>query len=357
MEITYLPPELIRETLSRLPVRSLLRFRCVSNPFCSTIDGDDFVKHHFSQSLKNNVNFSLVFTCADIVFYQYDSLENPVLIENPLKTGPNAKDSFYPIGFCNGLICLERTDGYTAFLNIATRKHRILPCFEDGIHYFQMFGYDPSIHDYKLIRVFRTKVMVYSLKENAWRKLKKGFPYPFAISLLGCQMVMRFGLSTEEFDEVPLPDSLLPNENYLYLAMLGEFLCVASYCVQGPATTDIWVMKDYGIKDSWTKLFSLFLPQDRLMGSIPKVVPVAYSLNRDNILLKIITGYTGSSQSTTLVWYDLKEKKIDMLGKLNETLPTYFYGGTIVETLVSLEVVQEKKKEQQTRVAQVFIFV
>lgn len=73
-------------------------------------------------------------------------------------------------------------------------------------------------------------------------------------------LIVAFDPVTEEYREVPMPGS-----NYGDFAMgvgvLGGSLCVVfNYSVYGrpdwlnPDYVVIWVMKEYGIKQSWTKL-------------------------------------------------------------------------------------------------------
>ncbi|XP_071722554.1 F-box protein CPR1-like [Rutidosis leptorrhynchoides] len=323
----YFPPELLSDIFSRLPVKSILRFKCVSKKFCSTINDIDFVKLHSSQSLKNKTNFKLVITDGDghIILLRFDSLEDPEFLENPLKY--KTRDFVYPIAVCNGIVCLIRLDNTVALFNIATRNHRILPSLDDESFSFQVFGYDPSNDDYKVVRVTAPEVMVYSLKGNAWRKLNKDFHYPINsvhtsapcfsgnvhVLLAPVQgirednLILRFDLSTEEFEE-----------------KLGE---------------NIWMMKEYGIKESWTKLLSVVEQEGIRQMDYSLVLPVAYSLNREKVLLRL----TGSREKCTkLAWYDLKKKRIEMLGKLKDTLPRDFFANVTVESLVSLE---ERKQQ------------
>ncbi|KAM3340851.1 hypothetical protein P3S68_028486 [Capsicum galapagoense] len=56
-----IPPEVIDEILSRLPVKSLLRFKCVSKSFKSLIDSPKFIQAHLKQqSLKPNSDGKLL---------------------------------------------------------------------------------------------------------------------------------------------------------------------------------------------------------------------------------------------------------------------------------------------------------
>ncbi|GMN36496.1 hypothetical protein TIFTF001_006070 [Ficus carica] len=47
------PPEIITDIICRLPVKDLLRYRCVSKSWRSMIDGPDFIKLHSKQSMES----------------------------------------------------------------------------------------------------------------------------------------------------------------------------------------------------------------------------------------------------------------------------------------------------------------
>ena len=61
-------------------------------------------------------------------------------------------------------------------------------------------------------------------------------------------------LAKETFDEVLQPEY---DEGYmpLELGALGQWLCVL--CNYAKSHADLWVMKVYGMQDSWTKLVSI----------------------------------------------------------------------------------------------------
>lgn len=69
------------------------------------------------------------------------------------------------------------------------------------------------------------------------------------------------------------------------LGVLGGCLCMfadASSVVVEDSYDELWVMKDYGVKESWTLLFRVI---NQLYGTPSLLFPLAYSKNYERILL------------------------------------------------------------------------
>ncbi|KAM7528819.1 hypothetical protein LguiB_032229 [Lonicera macranthoides] len=121
------------------------------------------------------------------------------------------------------------------------------------------FGYDDAKDDYKVVRMvqfygydeesFWSKVNVYSLKSDSWRR-NEDFPY--------C-------ISYERVSGV--------------LASGGCLCLLCKYSFE----FEMWVMEDYGVENSWTKLMSVGRPNVYRFSNI--VLPVAYSKSREQVLL------------------------------------------------------------------------
>ncbi|KAH7568327.1 hypothetical protein JRO89_XS07G0276200 [Xanthoceras sorbifolium] len=144
--MSAIPLDLIVMILCQLPVRSLLRFRCLSKEFCSMIN-PDFIRRHHNACLETNSNRRIIaqsnkgFTLLSLDF---DSADNVVAAAKiPDLPIQNSGYGFTIIGSCHGLLA------------------------------FFGFGYDVASDDYKLVRIFwnqsSTKVIVYSLRANSWR--------------------------------------------------------------------------------------------------------------------------------------------------------------------------------------------
>ena len=127
-------------------------------------------------------------------------------------------------------------------------------------------------------------------------------PIPYERFFIGA-----FDLGNDnQFYEVQLPDlSSFNNVDHILLTNLGVLNGCLCLCSGHPMVTDpidIWVMKEYNVKESWTRLIS-FLPTGPDLNSTTK--PLAYSRCGDKVML--LDCYNTYSK---LIWYDLKTKNI-----------------------------------------------
>lgn len=129
-----LPQDILHQIFTRLPVKSIVRFKCVSKFFNSLISDPFFIdEHHRNQSLTYPGTSILLCipskTCQQI-FYTANITE-----ENQGKLQANRvqyldRQCFHNLVHltsANGLICLSNHDGDIAICNLSTRQHISLP--------------------------------------------------------------------------------------------------------------------------------------------------------------------------------------------------------------------------------------
>ncbi|KAG5549738.1 hypothetical protein RHGRI_014888 [Rhododendron griersonianum] len=175
------------------------------------------------------------------------------------------------VGCCDGLVCVAV--GRKVFLwNPSTRKFVTLPDAEMPYHCGETFGfgYDESIDDYKVVRFFSSTrcrevpVKVYTLRSDSWRRIgdfpHRGFPEGLGTFVNGSlhwivvnesYNIVSLDLAKETYGEVLQPEY---GDGYLHditLDILNGCLCIVRY---RDSCADVWVMKEYGIRESWTKL-------------------------------------------------------------------------------------------------------
>ncbi|RHN49072.1 hypothetical protein MtrunA17_Chr7g0270561 [Medicago truncatula] len=71
---------------------------------------------------------------------------------------------------------------------------------------------------------------------------------------------------------------------------------------------DVWVMKEYGSRDSWCKLFTLV--ESCFNFHLKLLRPLCYSSDRSKVLLVTNHATSMSANPRKLFWYDLKNEQV-----------------------------------------------
>ncbi|KAM3356808.1 F-box/kelch-repeat protein like [Capsicum galapagoense] len=313
MQIPNFPLEIIIEILSRLPVKPLLKFKCVSKSWHSLISTSHFAKSHLKISLQNNkLNKTLLLLSRYLPHTLYSCPLNSALHEksisciNKLSFPWNSSNIIAGVSFCNGLFltCIGMYNNNNLYLwNPSTRKTKKLP--SSGVEYSRCdvtygFGYDESNDDYKVVEiygvygihyVYGAKFKIYSLRGDSWRSMKKYWDALFSpdsgVFLNGCLHwavahndgscifwdIVSLDLESERFGNLPLPNYDRGNCNgsssrplgdsrdfepgilNWSLGKLGDCLCL--FCDYYKVKLNVWIMKEYNAKGYWTKSVSL----------------------------------------------------------------------------------------------------
>ncbi|KAL8127143.1 hypothetical protein AgCh_014168 [Apium graveolens] len=212
------------------------------------------------------------------------------------------------------------------------------------------FGYDDVNDDYKLLHIsqfyneVRNKVKIYSLKSDSWRRLDdcrlrfaahERAPSCHGVFVdcsvhwlvsdkdgLGIVYIFGFHLGTEKFHGVPHPR--FPDKNCLVnVGKLGGKLCL--HCIYDMSHIDIWAMNTYGVKESWTKQFSVAIIVDISRFEFP--TPVTYSKDGKQVLWQVLLG-------GKLFCYDLQQRTFEDACIRN--IPEICMAFLSVESLVKL---------------------
>ncbi|PWA40446.1 F-box associated interaction domain-containing protein [Artemisia annua] len=261
--IEVFPPEIIREILLKVAtIKSLLRCKSVCKE------------------------------CNAIV------LENPLQLPRPYEVRI--------IGSCNGLVCLVEQGKHDAVFiyNPATRRLNCLPIesvSSSGLYSYG-FGFDKFPCGYP----------------NDDGKLLNGAIHWAAgrNNSSGSWKIVSLDLAKETYGEVLQPKYPEGHE-YSELGVAGEWLCVLGAYVE-KCVVDIWVMKVYGVKDSWTKLASIPYPHtwdDQILAPF-------YISEDGKLMLQF---------GRQLAIYDSKDSSSSVTDNLIECLEAC----TVVESLVS----------------------
>ncbi|XP_047326822.1 F-box/kelch-repeat protein At3g23880-like [Impatiens glandulifera] len=289
-----LPEEIIIEILIKLPVKSLLQFMCVCRSWCALISNPIFVKKHLRAVTEDeNYEHHRLITksfCADV---EWSSLLSVLREESPI--GTHALD--YPmkhpcdwvglIGSLNGLVCISIDQSFIFLWNPSTRISKRLLHSNTTHHRRQDvrygFGYDEGSSEYKVVYIytvfnylefsFDTNVKIYGLKSDSWKTVEN-YPKCYTMSTMGVfvsgslhwdsdiksginnyHSIISLNLSKETFSVISSPCSRQEGNLNLKIGVLGGCLALFSNFVG--KKIDVWVMKEHGKIESWSKLFSL----------------------------------------------------------------------------------------------------
>ncbi|KAM7503030.1 hypothetical protein LguiB_001934 [Lonicera macranthoides] len=271
----------------------------------------------------------------------------------------SANGYFRIIGTFNGLICLSDDEGCymdkIILWNPSLKKYVILPkptvIFKTHGHYQHSigFGYLPATNDYKIVRVVYLRlpdsdkvppeVEIYELSTDSWRNVNAG-DFSCVIRERASQaflngavhwagfynsenLIVSFDMGSETFGAMMVPNGL-QNEWRLCVSTFGESL---SLIHDGDNFCCIWVMKEYGVANSWTKLITIDHEQHVIWR------PVFFRENGDILLVR----HSGNTifDSGNLVSYDPKSKEIKNLGVHENAY--LFYVDTYMESLVLIK--------------------
>jgi F-box interacting protein len=342
--MSSLPQELITEILLRLPVKPLVRFQCVSQPWSALINDPDFIKMHLELSIVANREQTIIFLedklerpqdCLLVPLNDDDQFGRALKIRQPLG---DLKRSAQILTCCNGLVCIHntRSENEIGIWNPLIRRYKKLPIepidkpfvfYGKGFPFFA-FGHDPINDDYKVMRIvmfFRQirgsiqrvcELKIYSLRAHSWKRVEKEWPLelitrstPRSVSLNGAfywlvtpwcgssETLLAFDLATEEFRKCTTSFNSAPGNSNLVLAVLKGCICVSVNVYH--TLVDVWVMNEYMVASSWTRLYTI------VQGALPLPVehckPLVYSKDGKKVLME--------QYDECLFWYDIEEKR------------------------------------------------
>ncbi|XP_057419150.1 F-box/kelch-repeat protein At3g23880-like [Lotus japonicus] len=362
--LPLLPEELVVEILSCLPVKSLMRFKSVSKSWKSLMSDSQLVKLHLHRSFcRMNADFSHVrfVTECDIHNSGSSSYVSPRSMTSLLERADTEAESadisgYRLIGVCNGLICLKSTKfrrkycyHTVYFWNPATRSLSSSPTLRSFGDFG--FGYDSSTDTYKVVHVYpeQTALHVYKMGDNCWRTIHL-FPAPNwilrlpsysysvsnTINWLGemfsendtdlidcCYKIVSFDLGKPKYTQLALPfcygEEDIDNYFKPILGVLRGCLCISEN--NKTRNFALWQMKEFGVHQSWTKLFSINGSEKILAWPC---FAISVFDNGDALLLSV--------SRANGVLYTLRDSKLERKKIADEV--RFYYAENYIESLV-----------------------
>lgn len=312
-EKEVLPLDVVINILKRVPVKSLMRFKCVSKEWLKLLERSPFfTKQQLEYSTGNNALLLLQrvhrqpqpdpFSTCLIGPHHHHLIDESHLSDI---VSPAAKI----LASCNGLLCLRHTTALS-ILNPATRQIRQVPIENLSAFNYVGFGFSPLADDYKIVRISMCifapdnqvvvldnvrveRVEVYSLASGFWKEIDAAKLQPLCIvsssvaitgsifwlatktsdSDTDSEFVVSFDIGRDLFTLVNGPpfqhSSSHPYSNNV-LAVHNDKLAMFRHYIVGAFEScwfDLWVLEDLhgdynnntcdGVGGSWVKMYSV----------------------------------------------------------------------------------------------------
>ncbi|KAL4599542.1 hypothetical protein ACB092_11G133900 [Castanea dentata] len=307
--MNHLPCDIVLNILGKLPVKSVIRLWRVCKFWDSLITTPSFISTHLNRNNNNNKDngndyiihmaswkarrlvsshlskstpkTSICTVAFDRTFDKISDIEIPFDFTS---------DCTQMVGSCNGLLCLADSNNVIYLWNPSVRKFKKLPhtCLENLNHVTLGFAYCSENNDYKVVRTSRStflspsEIEMYTLSSDSWRRVEISVttdvwfskdllsPSPLvsgALHWITETSIVAFDVNSEKFRRLALPDVSIYGQQLqrtCIASLRGKLAFIAKLAFIGQSSFQyfIWVMTDYGVVESWNKLF--VVPFERL---------------------------------------------------------------------------------------------
>ncbi|XP_076918370.1 F-box protein At3g07870-like [Bidens hawaiensis] len=293
-----LPLQIMVDILSRLPVKTIIHCKCVCKNWRNLVSGSRFANVHLPRSpaglvflhrpdkhmIGNDHKPGFLKWVEIKDEHDHQRLHHDPVMSLDLYHAPVLQtDKLLPVGSVNGLVCLWEfgpNHDNTYICNPITREYMILPrqkYYREGYAAI-VYGFGAGLRtkEYKVMRVFQGDIPpnthlleaeVYTLGTGQWRSLGRapyclnGYGGPFlngnahwtVTEKDAPEKICAFDFDKETFQLIPSPPETIRATGVHF-----QSLAVLNGCLGQSDTYDfnqftIWVMKEYGIKESWRK--------------------------------------------------------------------------------------------------------
>ncbi|KAM7490383.1 hypothetical protein LguiA_033304 [Lonicera macranthoides] len=298
--IPNLPNHIVFDILSRLPVKTLFTCRFISKSWTTLLSNPEFAKLHLSRSPTSLLLKPYHFIYQNTILRGIRNSRRLHLVDLHTPDSPQNKLKFIPninipnIGFnllnsCNGLLCLSDSKDSIYITNPILGEYIKLPNCGDNCEVVCAIGFSHMTNQYKVVRSLHKrfvdpisglekpsddyyKAEVYTLGERTWRSVSGNGPFYMdndspnsfvngALHWLGYpsksgEFIHCFDFVSEQFRTISEPSDFGPLDEGFFspdpirVAVLRGHLSICNF---NNCHLAIWMMKDYGVKESWSK--------------------------------------------------------------------------------------------------------
>ncbi|XP_050139172.1 F-box protein CPR1-like [Malus sylvestris] len=352
------PEEIIHDILFRLPPKTLIRCTPVCKPWNSMIKNPSFIRTHLNRTinlnnqfgthlrllhcvpgdiLSSNVNISVDEPREEQFYLHYDNhaFDEYCKLEFPIFPREEMHNKFLRVvGICNGLVFLADDKdclGYTFMLCNPSMRKLITDQCEDPNTFYEVYSLaggswsEPRSLDHVCEVTDPRKPQAFvngAIHWEACRRLKNGDYEDF---------ILAYDLGSDSFRGIMAPKSFRSSWT-TQLSVYGKSIALFQPYLTNTEKLclDIWVMKEYGKEESWTKLTTLS-PSGPQRGV--RYRPLCFRKCGD-VVLAPTYGYWDDTGRHELVCLDLMSKQFKNLGIHGHK---YYYAESYVESLVLLD--------------------
>ncbi|XP_075482939.1 F-box/kelch-repeat protein At3g06240-like [Primulina tabacum] len=374
-----LPSEIIVNILSRLPSRTIVSCKCVCKQWHKLLSSPEFVKFHVSVSTPEVLVLQIdpkgeclckFVEHEDQFQHQLQGFRWNQAIKFDPKTFISSPEDYRleMKGSVDGFLCLQyssKIDDVICVCNPITREYISLPRLTRVVEYANFthygFGVSSITGQYKVIYMFQKSVrkvwqcvrsenyecefydyMVYTLGAGSWRSTARNSPFDQAHLFFGVFLngnlhglvqnssrsaisISCFDLEAESFEPFsppPYPLKLVWFGGCDILGVLDDCLCICdSSSLRDEGGIVFWTMKEYGVTESWTRLFVFVGTQ--ICSSFPFEVvhPIGGYKNGDILFSwkdQMVFYYSSKTETSHKV--DIHAQDLDTGGWIKTTL-------------------------------------
>ncbi|XP_021840747.1 F-box/kelch-repeat protein At3g06240 [Spinacia oleracea] len=293
------PEDILVGLLSRLPAKSIGRFRCASKAWKSLLSQPYFTKTHLKRikHIQIEQESAIILVCRDsgsLYSVQIKNAQhqvNEITISATKLTFGNhrfrssSSSSSIQMGSCDGLVIIKDEEDKLVLINPTTREFKELPSSLDVVRPLRWgIGYDSISDDYKVIVISyygsddMMFVNIYSVRNDSWKRVENcPFRHEVGDSLVFVdgymywlvdteETIAAFDLEEEEFNDLTLSgyDDTIRNDDSTdsvskaqleNLVALGGCLCFYPESVTDTCD-DMFVgmMEEKNGKECWTRI-------------------------------------------------------------------------------------------------------
>ncbi|KAF5454887.1 hypothetical protein F2P56_024520 [Juglans regia] len=304
-----LPWHIMLEILLRLHIEAVIRCRYVCKAWRELLLDPSFAKLHCASKPMGVVLQSSLFPHGNSggLYLLEPQEQEPSSIIAKFNQFPYLESTI--VNSCHGLICscdiLMADPIYIS--NPITGEYLILPKGETKPDFGQFvsgFGFSPKTKQYKVVK-YSESLEIYTLGSGTpWRRTEHVPPArhrslfgTFVNGALhwlvklpnGSVLIRSFDLDDEKFRTIPLPLSRCSDASFKSsnLGILGDCLSLSSIVMDDASGWDIeiWVMKEYGVRESWIRELVIKSPSPCEQGWNPEQVQVINVLKNGEIVI------------------------------------------------------------------------